>query len=158
MKVLIVYDSVFGNTERVAQAMGQALAARAEVQTCRVGEVSAAQMQGLDVLIAGAPTRQFRPTPAMTAFLDGLAAGSLKGVRVAAFDTRLSLSDIGSSVERFFVRMGGYAGKHIAAKLQRARGELVALPEGFLVTGEKGPLKDGEIARAAQWAGQILVA
>jgi len=29
-------------------------------------------------------------------------------------------------------------------------------PEGFLVTGEKGPLKEGELERAADWAKLVI--
>ena len=49
MKVLIVYDPFFGNTEGVAQAMGQALATKAQVKVLRVSNVKPEQLSGVDV-------------------------------------------------------------------------------------------------------------
>jgi hypothetical protein len=77
---------------------------------------------------------------------------------VAAFDTRLSLSDIESSALRFIVKTGGYAAKLIADSLKKIGGDLIIPPEGFLVKGEEGPLKEGELERAADWAKQIMAA
>jgi flavodoxin len=156
MNVLIVYDSVFGNTAQIAQAMGNALESKKSVETVRVNEVNIDKIQGLDVLIVGSPTRGFRPTPAITEFLKTLSQDNLKGVKVAAFDTRFSLNDIESSFVRFIVKTGGYAAKSIANKLKGNGGNLVAPPEGFFVTGEEGPLKEGELERAANWAMQII--
>jgi flavodoxin len=156
VKALVVYDSVFGNTEKIAQAMGAALAPQAEITTLRVGEVKPEHLAGLNVLLVGSPTRAFNPTPAVKDWLKSLAPNSLKGVKVAAFDTRISLDTIDSSVFRFIVDKGGYAAKAIANALRKKGANLVAPPEGFLVTGEQGPLKDGELERAAAWARQIL--
>jgi flavodoxin I len=157
MKVLIVYDSVFGNTEQIAQAIGQALGAKENnVETLQVNEVQVEKLHGLDFLIVGSPTRGFRPTEAITKFLKIVSKNNLKGVKVAAFDTRILLSGIESSVLRFIVKTGGYAAKSIANRLKKNGGNLVVPPEGFMVTGEKGPLKEGELERAAQWATQII--
>ena len=68
MKTIIIYDSIFGNTEKIAQAMAR-LRATEDVALCRVGDASLDQLKGIDVLIAGSPTRAFKPTPAMNAFL-----------------------------------------------------------------------------------------
>jgi hypothetical protein len=80
---------------------------------------------------------------------------SLKGVKVAAFDTRLSLSDIKSTLERFAVKTGGYAARGIAKRLKKSGGTLVVPPEGFIVKGMEGPLLEGEPDRAAEWAKNI---
>ncbi len=157
MKALVVYDSVFGNTERVAQALGRAMGLE-DTGVLRAGSVAAEQLAGVELLIVGSPTRGFRPTPATTAFLKGIAAGGLKGTKVAAFDTRISVQDAGSGFLRFMVRLFGYAAQPIANRLVRKGGELVAAPEGFIVVGSEGPLKEGELARAAEWARQILKA
>ncbi len=155
MKMLVIYDSVFGNTEKVALAMGsalEALAAPGEVGVLPVSAVNAAQLDGLELLILGSPTRGFRPSEATAAFLKALPPQALAGVRVAAFDTRLSLEDTKSAFTRFIVRSGGYAAKPMAEQLARQGGSLALPPEGFLVLGERGPLKDGELERAAAWA------
>jgi hypothetical protein len=46
----------------------------------------------------------------------------------------------------------GYAAPRIARSLEEHGGNLVTEPEGFVVIGIKGPLKEGELARAANWA------
>ena len=152
MKVLIVYDSVFGNTEQIAQAISDSLGSKENVETLRVNDVRIEKITGLDLLIVGSPTRGFRPTQAITNFLKRISTNGLNGVKVAAFDTRLLLSSIESSVIRFIVKTGGYAAKSIANRLKKKGGDLIMPPEGFLVTGEEGPLKEGELERAADWA------
>lgn len=64
MKVLIVYDSVFGNTEQIAQTIGNALSSQEDVEILRVGNVKPEKLTGSELLIVGSPTRGFRPTPA----------------------------------------------------------------------------------------------
>jgi flavodoxin I len=152
MRTIIVYDSVFGNTERVARGIAAALGTAEEVQVLRVSEVKAPLPPGIELLIVGSPTRGFRPTPAIVAFLKRLAKGSLQGVRVAAFDTRISPDDIPSGFLRFIVGRGGYAANPIARRLKGSGGGLTAPPEGFCVQGTEGPLKEGELERAADWA------
>jgi flavodoxin I len=154
MNALVVYDSVFGNTEQVAREIGKALETEGSVQTMRVTEVRMDQLSGLELLVVGSPTRGFRPTEGITAFLKGLPEGKLNGVNVAAFDTRIALEDIKSRILRFLVKIGGYAAPSVAKRLEAAGGRLVAPPEGFAVTGTEGPMKQGELERAAGWGRQ----
>jgi len=156
MDAIIIYDSVFGNTEKIAQAIYDGAASVVNAQIFKVSDIKAEQLAGIKVLIIGSPTRGFRPTETVTAFLKSLPANSLAGVKVAAFDTRLSLSDTKSAFTRFIVKTGGYAAKTIGNSLVKKGGTLVVLPEGFLVIGEEGPLKDGELERASQWAGAFV--
>ena len=156
MKTLVVYDSVFGNTEKVAQAIGAALAPQAEVNVLRVGDVRPEHLAGLDMLLVGSPTRAFSATPAMKSWLRRLAPHSLKGVKVAAFDTRSDVKEVGSAILTFFVSIFGYAAEPMAARLVK-KGGVQAMPAGgFFVQGTEGPLKEGELERAAAWARQIL--
>ncbi len=152
MKAMVVYDSVFGNTEQIARAIGSALGSEEETSTLRVTNIKPEQLTGLELLIVGSPTRGFRPTEAIQAFLKSIPKNGLKGVRVAAFDTRIAVDDIDSSVGRFFANTFGYAAKPIADLLKAKGGDLVAPPEGFCVKGTEGPLKEGELERAADWA------
>ena len=154
MKALVVYDSVFGNTERIARAIGNALGRPEDVETLSVGNVRPEQLTGLKLLIVGSPTRGFRPTPATSNFLKGVPKNGLKGVKVAAFDTRLTVEAIKSSVFilRILVNIFGYAAKPIADRIEKKGGELVVPPEGFFVQGSEGPLIEGELERAAGWA------
>lgn len=153
MKELVVYDSVFGNTAEIAQTMAAALgdAARA----VKVDAVRPEDLEGVSLLLVGSPTRAFRPTPAITGWLKALPTGSLAGVRVAAFDTRISVEDANSALLRLLVKLFGWAAKPIANRLAKAGGTLAAEPEGFCVAGNEGPLKAGESERAATWAQEV---
>jgi len=155
---MVVYDSVFGNTEKIALAISKALGTNENVKTVRVESVSAEQLRGLQLLIVGSPTQKFKPLKTITSFLKGIGSSGLQGVQVAAFDTRISVDDVKSSLLRFMVRLGGYAAKPIANRLQKCGGDLIMPPEGFLVKESEGPLKEGELERAVSWTQQIITA
>ena len=88
MKTLVVYDSLYGNTEKIAQAIGEAITG--EVSVTRAAEVDVSELESLDLLVVGAPTHGGRPSPGTREFLDKVQAPALKGIKVAAFDTRHS--------------------------------------------------------------------
>ena len=152
MKALVVYDSVFGNTEKIALAIGNALGAGESVKTLRVSDVKPEDLHGLSLLIVGSPTRAFKPTKPITDFLNQIPASGLKGIHVAAYDTRISVADVSSRFLNVMVRLFGYAAQPIAARLEKKGGVRVIPPEGFFVKDTEGPLKDGELKRAADWA------
>jgi len=158
MKVLIVYDSIFGNTEKIALAISNSLGSKENVETFRVSAIKSEQLVELSLLIVGSPTRAFRPTKAITNFLKKISSNGLKGVKVAAFDTRISPADVNSRFLNILVKLFGYAAKPIADKLEKKGGELIISPEGFFVKGTEGPLKDGELERAADWVKLITKA
>ncbi|MBD3237193.1 MAG: hypothetical protein GF330_10845 [Candidatus Eisenbacteria bacterium] len=81
MKALIAYDSGFGNTERVARAIGQALEARAEVEVWSVKDADASRLDDFDLVVVGSPTRAFRPTPDTSRFLARIPPGHARGPR-----------------------------------------------------------------------------
>ena len=156
MKVLIIYDSVFGNTEKIAQAIGNSLSSKENVETLRVNDVKPEQLIGLELLIVGSPTRVFKPIKAIMNFLNKIPLNVLKGVKVAAFDTRISTADVNSRLLNILVKLFGYAAKPIAYKLEKKGGSLIIPPEGFFVKDSEGPLKDGELERAADWVKLII--
>ncbi len=157
MKALVLYDSAFGNTEKVAQAIGQALGSPQDVEVMRVGDVKSEQLSGLTLLIVGSPTQKFSPLGTITRFLKSIPKNGLDGVKAAAFDTRFPVSAIEKvRILGFLVKIFGYAAKPIADRLQKKGGELVVPPEGFYVGDTKGPLLEGELERAADWAKKIV--
>ncbi|MFO7917262.1 MAG: flavodoxin domain-containing protein [Anaerolineae bacterium] len=156
MKALVVYESFFGNTEQVARAVSDALASLEEVEVRQASEVTPEQLAGVDILVVGSPTRAFSPTPGIKKFLSSIPQGGLEGVRVAAFDTRIALSDIDVPVLPLLVKVFGYAAKPINDRLVQKGGEQAALPEGFAVEGTEGPLKEGEVEGAVEWARGIV--
>jgi flavodoxin len=141
MKALVVYDSVYGHTKTIAQAVGGAIPG--EVEVLHAGKANASELGAYDLLVVGAPTHGARPSPDAKAFLDQIQPFALKGVRVAAFDTRMTNK---------LITLFGVAAPKIAKELKEKGGSLVGSPEGFFVTAGEGPLREGEVERAAAWA------
>jgi flavodoxin len=160
MKAVVIYDSSFGNTAKIAQAISNRLSNEAgDVELRQVGDVKPEQLLGLDVLIVGSPTQRCRPTPATSDFLKRIPKNALKGVKVAGFDTRFTQEKITSFgvVASKLLNLIGYAAKPISKRLKKKGGNVAIPPEGFYVDDTEGPLMEGELERAAAWAGQILV-
>jgi flavodoxin I len=149
MKALIIYDSMYGNTEKIAKAIGDALTG--EVKVVRVGDVNASELRSFDLLIVGSPVHGGRATPAIDAFLKQLPAHSLEGKNIAAFDTRFESEEQGIGL-RILMSVIRYAAERIAKDLAKKGGRLVAEPEGFIVENKEGPLKQEELERASTWA------
>jgi flavodoxin len=162
MRVLVIYDSLYGNTEKIARAIGDglsgAIGTAASVEIIKAGDAHPDQLAGADLLLAGAPTHGSRPSPAMQDLLNRIPEHALASVKVAAFDTRTDMDKIAGAVrlvgkilDRF-----GYAASRILSSLEKKGGQAVKPPEGFFVKDTQGPLEDGELERAADWARQIV--
>ncbi len=153
MKALVLFDSVFGNTEKIARAIGEALADGAQV--VKIAEATPGMVQQADLVIMGSPTRGFKPTEAVVKFLQSLPADALKGKETAAFDTRIPLESIDSKIFRKIVSMGGYADKTII-KLMVKKGAGEVPSAGFFVDASEGPLSAGELERCTEWAKELV--
>jgi flavodoxin I len=158
MKALIVYDSFFGNTEKVAQEIGKALSTHGFVSVVKADQVSPEQLEGVDLLILGSPTRAFTYSPNVKAFLRKLKADALKGVKVAAFDTRFHPEEKTSKFLKGLVKVFGYAAEPMLKTMEKKGGAQAVPASWFIVNGSEGPLKDGELERAAAWAEEIFAA
>ena len=145
MKVLVVYDSVYGNTEQIARAIGGAIAN--DVKILHARETEPSELQGIDLLIAGAPTQGGRPTQAMQDFMKKVSEPDIKDINMSTFDTRISAKWVG---------IFGDAAGRIAKNLKKKGGVLLLEPQPFFVEGTKGPLKEGELERAATWAQEVI--
>ena len=143
MNTLVIYDSQFGNTKRIAQAIADTLRAFGQAQAVRVDPARQVSLQAVDLLIVGSPTQGFRPTLAMQSFLGNVSSSSLGGLAVACFDTRFRGSLWKSS-----------AAPRMARQLRTLGVEPIVPPESFFVKAMKkeGPLLAGEVVRAASWA------
>jgi flavodoxin len=151
MKALVVYESFFGNTEKIARAVGTAMELE-DSEVVTAASVSVEQIKNLDLLVVGSPTRAFQPCPDTKSFLKNLPAGVLKGIKVAAFDTRVVISDKTPGILKILVKVFGYSAEPIAKSLIKKGGTQVQDPAGFFVLESEGPLKEGELERAAEWA------
>jgi flavodoxin I len=147
MKVLVVYDSLYGNTEKIARTIAGAVSPTSTVEMLRAGKTEPAKLKDLDVLFVGSPTQGGRATRPIQDFLTGIQADALKGVRAASFDTR---------IKNKLVKVFGYAAGRIEKTLGD-KGATVVSPAGmFFVKSTRGPLDDGEEERAAAWAADVI--
>ncbi len=125
---LIIYDSAFGNTRHIAEAIAQTLEKQGTVRLVSLPDLDEIELTGL--------------TPAVRTLLDGIPRGSLEGLAALAFDTRYRMSEW----------LSGSAAHRIARKLQKAGARLILPAESFFVVSREGPLEEGELERAGQWA------
>lgn len=146
MKKIVIYDSQYGNTEKVAQEVAKSISAKA----LKVSDAKTSDIDGIDILVIGSPTQGGRPTVALQQFLDSLPGKSLKDVKVAVFDTRLLEADVNFAL-KLLLKIIGYAAPKIVEIVKQKGGKLILPPEGFIVKGKEGPLSDLELGRARKW-------
>lgn len=158
MRALVVYESAWGNTRTVAEAVGGVLGRGMAVRVAPVETAPALADVDADLLVVGAPTHAFglsRPRTRADAAARGgrrlptgvrewLASGAPPALLAAAFDTHVRRPDL-----------PGHAGRAAAGRLHRLGCVMVVPPESFGVEGYEGPLLPGELARARQWAETI---
>ena len=164
MRVLVVYESMFGNTHTVAEHIGRGLGSDVDVTVLRVGEVIDRPLDGIDLVVVGGPTHvhgmsrhssrvsaadqagkdselDLEPDadgPGLRNWFDAL--GHVERIRAAAFDTRVDAPEI----------LTGHASHGIAKRLRKHGFELVAEPESFRVD-KQNHLLAGEAERAVEW-------
>src|ERR671925_619004 len=134
-RALVIYESMFGNTRTIAEAVGEGLADRFATQVVEVGEAPTSIDGGITLLVVGGPTHSFG--------LTGAIARSQIGA--ATFDTRIDRP-----------RVPGSAAKGAEKRLRRLGFHIVAPAESFYVNGTEGPLVAGEAERARGWAAELL--
>ena len=166
MKTLIVYESMFGDTQLIADAIAAGLSANGAVDVVDVIEVGTAPTSigvDVDLLIVGGPTHAFsmsRPSSREDAsrqagekaiisrgrgireWLETLTVQ--KGLAVATFDTKVSKP-----------HLPGSAGRAAEKRLRRKGCRIIAPAEDFYVTGTRGPLNHGEQVRARSWGADL---
>jgi hypothetical protein len=168
MRAVIIYESMFGNTHAIADAIATGLEPLGNVFVVPVGEAGRERLGDTDLLVVGGPTHfhgisrpRTRNWAAAIAqktkndlVLDRDAQGA--GVRdwltslghghtkVAAFDTRFKGPEV----------LRGRASRAISRKLRKHGFEMVAKPESFFVTLQNH-LELGEEARAQEWGKRL---
>jgi hypothetical protein len=162
MKVLVVYESVWGNTAAIARAIGEGIGPEALV--CATDEVPPDRFDAVDLIVAGSPVFGFSlPTeemrrnilrsetdgpapdlshPSLRSWLETLPAGH---GRCAAFETRIWWSPRGATGT-------------IEKKLAERGYPRIARGEKFVVRDKYGPLRDGELERARDWGRTLRAA
>jgi flavodoxin len=157
LNAIVVFDSLHGNTERVAHAIAESLGPLGEVRVSRTTELPPGVTA--DAWVIGGPTQFHGMSKPLKSFVDDLPSGSLRGMPVAIFDTRY----------RYPRLMSGSAAYAAAGKLRKMGCRLVTDPESFFVqegpipAGARKPLPetehlaDGELERARAWGAQLAV-
>jgi hypothetical protein len=164
MKAWVVYESMWGNTEKVAQAVARGLVARGlgGARVAEVHDVSAADVAGADLLVLGGPTHAFSMSRVSTR-TDAVRQGASPGgedtgmrewleelprtfpIPVATFDTRVGK-----------VRnLPGSAAKSASKDLARHHHARVVSRQSFYVDDTPGPLSAGELDRAEAWGAEL---
>lgn len=162
MKALVVYESLWGNTEQVARAVADVLAGSWEVEVAQVGSRPTVS-DDVDLVVAGGPTHAFSMTRPSTR-ADAVKQGATRppgpvGLRewlaglphdrhrtvVATFDTRVGK-----------VRhLPGSASKSAAREARRHGYRPASPPQSFYVEDAPGPLLEGELDRAREWGREL---
>jgi Flavodoxin len=163
---LVIYESMYGNTEAIAHAIGRGLGEWGSVDVVEIGAAPISLPADVALIVVGGPTHAFgmsRPSTRADAakraergvisvdigvreWLERVSLGAARPV-VAAFDTHVEhpklLRHIGSAASAIERRLTGL-GLHVVAPV-----------EHFWVHGSMGPLVDGESDRAEQWGCEL---
>lgn len=162
MKALVVYESFWGNTEAIANAVAEGIGP--DARAVHTDEATPDDVARADLLVTGAPLMGFAlprestheqlpndkkaPKPAdvshptMRAWLSSLPSGQGK---YATFETRFRWSP-------------GSAAGGMSRELDRLGYSPAAKRQKFLVAGMYGPMRDGEIDRARRWGAELAKA
>ena len=147
--VAIVVESKYGNTAKVAEAIAKELheSGLEDVTISRMKEADIARIARADIILIGSPNHVGGPTRSARKFIRGIGANDLSGKLVAFFDTYMG-ADVGKAVRKMEAE--------ISSRSPKTR---VLTPSLSLrVEGMKGPLAEGELEKAAEFAQSISAA
>jgi flavodoxin len=146
MKTMVVFESAYGNTEKIARAIAGSLGKYGAVTLVHAAEARAVNLFDFDFLVVGSPTQLKKASPTVGSWLDGISFDGLKDFPVAVFDTRYQLPSWRS----------GSAAQILAKRLQRLGAIVIVDPESFFVTRTEGNLISGELERAPTWSESLF--
>jgi flavorubredoxin len=132
VKALVVYDSLFGNTEKVAMALVAGLeSGGVDVDVVKVDAVRFDELGEVDLLCVGGPVHAWSVSKPVNEFFERLkSVGGLTGKKAFAFDTKMKS------------RLAGSAGGKIEAKLKDLGLTIARHSESAIVKGREGPLEE----------------
>lgn len=163
MKALVVYESMFGNTAHVAEAIASGLRETMDVDLCAVQDAPTVPADGFGLIVAGGPTHAFSMSRTQTR-TDAVAQGASEGA--VDFGLREWIAGIPSerhtsALVTFDTRVDkvrhlpGSAAKSAARAGHKHGFESGASSESFYVDDISGPLLDGEVERATAWGRKL---
>ena len=145
-KVIVVYESKYGNTKLVAEKIVEGMREVSGTETVlnELKEVDKNRLAEFDAILVGSPNHMGRPTGGTKGFINELGKLNLTGKAVAVFDTYL-----GKDYEKAVKKME----KQISEK---APGLKLAAPGlSIRVEGMKGPITEGELPKCKEFGGKI---
>jgi len=156
MNAIVVYQSLWGNTEAVARAIGEGIGA--ETQVLSTGQAPPELCAHADLLVVGSPVLGFSvPSDAMVASIRSNPAHASRPPEQSQLSMRTWLAELCPSrgraaafETRIWWSLGG-ATKGIEKGLTAAGFDPIGKAERFIVEGQYGPLKAGELERALSW-------
>jgi len=132
-KALIVYYSLYGNTEKVANALAAGLqSVGCDAKTVKVDTFNLSSLGETNLLCVGTPVHAFNISKPVKEFLEELMnQKGLSGKKAFAFDTKMKS------------RLAGTAGGKIEKKLKQLGFEIIKPAKSAVVRGREGPLEEG---------------
>ncbi|MFE7846331.1 flavodoxin family protein [Microbacterium sp. NPDC057407] len=158
MRALVVYESMFGNTAQIAQAVADGMADGEDVTITDVVDAPESIPPDVDLVVVGAPTHVFSLSRVGTRRKAARRGGAFtdvpEGVRewlehLPSSERRLAFAAFDTRVDDMALLPG--AASHAATRLAKERSFDAAEPASFLVEGYEGPLVEGELERAREW-------
>jgi len=138
-KGIVVYDSNFGNTEKIARALALGLGEKgAEIDCLKVDQVDVERLAEYDFIAVGGPTHVISASKPMKEFLERLKAVDLRGLKGFSFDTR-NESRMNS---RMWLMFENSAARVIESALRGMKVDIVRPRRSAIVEGREGPLHE----------------
>ena len=146
-RVIVVYESKYGNTKLVAETIVEGMKEAGGVETTlvKVKEVDFDKILDHDVILIGSPNHIGGPTRSVSRFIDKLGKLDLKGKQIAVFDTYL-----GKDFEKAVKKMEKRINKSVPSL------KLVSPGLSIKVKGMKGPISDGELPQCRDFGRRIV--
>lgn len=156
MNIYIIYDSFFGNTEKISRIISDHLSENHKVKIFKAEEIETRDLKDVDLLIIGSPTRAFEPTKSIITFIKKFKIGDLKKIKIALFDTRLDIKAVNNRLLTFLVKYRGYACTTMERLFLKKEANIIGEPRGFFVLESEGSIEDGEDDRVRLWVNTLI--
>jgi menaquinone-dependent protoporphyrinogen IX oxidase len=154
MKGIVVYDTSYGNTKKIAETIAETLKESGiEVDLFYVKDVKKLSAKNYDFFVLGSPTKFGTMSLAIRFFLGKVKSEEWMNKPFAAFDTENP-----ENIEQSRIQNKEWsAAEKIAQKLKDKKMNQLLPVLKALVTGQKGPLVEGEIERTKDYARELTV-
>ena len=136
MKIIIIFDTFYGNTQKVAELYRDNLQ-EFQPSLVKVDVVSQEIIDEADLIILGAPTRAFNMTKKMKKILKKY---TYKDTYFMVFDTRANLDDVDSKLLLKLVSKFGYAAEKMESRLIRKEALKIMDYQYYYIKDTEGPL------------------